>query len=78
VSGDGRHLGPEKRTPFTRPPRNRSWRPSDSHIDRVAIDEREDGGGDRDARGGLARYACGANHAARGPTGEVVTVKIAS
>jgi len=24
---DGRHLGSGKRTPFTRPPRNRSWRP---------------------------------------------------
>jgi len=28
TSGDGRHLGSGKRTPFTRPPRNRSWRPS--------------------------------------------------
>jgi len=27
VATERRHLGSEKRTPFTRPPRNRSWRP---------------------------------------------------
>jgi len=27
AAADGRHLGSGKRTPFTRPPRNRSWRP---------------------------------------------------
>jgi hypothetical protein len=27
ASSGGRHLGSGKRTPFTRPPRNRSWRP---------------------------------------------------
>jgi hypothetical protein len=33
---DGRHPGSEKRTPFTRPPRNRSWRPLDQ---RSMLDE---------------------------------------
>jgi len=29
----GRHPGSAKRTPFTRPPRNRSWRPSSHRLD---------------------------------------------
>jgi len=34
LPGDGRCPGPRKRTPFTRPPRNRSWRPSSLLIER--------------------------------------------
>jgi hypothetical protein len=33
ATGDGRHLGPQKRTSFTGPPRSRSWRPSSSRIE---------------------------------------------
>jgi len=32
ASDGGRYLGPKKRTSFTGPPRNRSWRPSSSRI----------------------------------------------
>jgi hypothetical protein len=32
AASDGRHLGSGKRTPFTRPPRNRSWRPSSHSV----------------------------------------------
>jgi len=33
ASVGGRHPGSAKRTPFTRPPRNRSWRPPSRHLD---------------------------------------------
>jgi len=53
VPHDGRHLGSEKRTPFTRPPRNRSWRPSCSRIDRARDSTSlSHEGGDRDVSGG--------------------------
>jgi hypothetical protein len=54
VATERRHLGSEKRTPFTRPPRNRSWRPPSHGMEPLARASPRPGrgGGDRGARGG--------------------------
>lgn len=61
VAFDGRHLGSGKRTPFTGPPRNRSWRsPSPRAGFRKRGTRRDElGGGDRGARGGYAAMRWG-------------------
>jgi len=54
VTTDGRHPGSGMRTPFTRPPRNRSRRPSSHSVDpppERAAHAHEPGGGDRGVRG---------------------------
>jgi len=56
VATERRHLGSGKRTPFTRPPRNRSWRPPSDGVCLAtassASSAHEQGGGDRGVRGG--------------------------
>jgi hypothetical protein len=49
-----------KRTPFTRPPRNRSWRPPDQRADsKKSEPTRRAGGGDRGVRGGRSSISHG-------------------
>jgi len=56
AAAGGRHPGSAKRTPFTRPPRNRSWRPPDrARLSLKREARRREGGGDRDAIGGWTR-----------------------
>jgi len=54
ATGDGRYLGPQKRTSFTGPPRSRSWRPSSSRIE-LAIAIRK--AGERRRRQGCQRLS---------------------
>jgi hypothetical protein len=63
ATADGRHLRSGKRTPFTRPPRNRSRRPSNHARSPLGI-ARTGEGGDRDARGSLRSLAAEDNAAA--------------
>jgi len=53
ATADGRLPGSGMRTPFTRPPRNRSWRPSSQSVGlaQKAARAHEPGGGDRGVRG---------------------------